>query len=73
MQPSNAATAVELVAAMHPDDVAEPIREAAAALLGMTIAAENGRTFNDRADFAQVLYFLAVLTDAPEWDFLRGG
>lgn len=58
---------------MHPDDVPGPIRDEAKRLLSTTIATQNGRTFNTAADFAQALYFLAVLTDAPEWGFLRGG
>jgi hypothetical protein len=62
-----------LSAGLHPEDVPEPIRDEAKRLLSMTIATENGRTFNDRSDFAECLDFLAVLTDDPTWDFLRGG
>ena len=58
---------------MHPEDVPEPIREEAMRLLSLTIPAEGGRQFPYRHQFVQCLYFLAVLTDDPRWDFLRGG
>jgi hypothetical protein len=59
--------------ALFPDDVPQPIRDEAKRLLGMTIGSKIGRQFMDRADFGECLYFLAVLTDDPRWDFLRGG
>ena len=62
---------LDLVASMHEDDIASPIKKAAAAILSTTIATEKGRTFNDREDFGRCLYLLAVLSNAPEWDFLR--
>lgn len=58
---------------MHEDDIAEPIKQAADAVLSTTIATENGRTFPDREAFGRALYLLAVLSNDPKWDFLRGG
>lgn len=58
---------------MHEDDIAEPIKEAASAVLATTIPTESGRTFPDAEAFGKALYLLAVLSNDPTWDFLRGG
>ena len=49
------------------------IAKEAGAILDTTVAAEGGRQFLDREAFGRCLTFLAILTDDPKWDFLRGG